>query len=37
MRVDNATAQATVFRSRLKDAPLFPNSAWKQSPLVKSE
>ncbi len=26
--VGNATARAMVFRSRLKDAPLFPGSAW---------
>jgi len=26
--VGNATARATVFRSRLKGAPIFPNSAW---------
>lgn len=26
--VGNATARAIVFRSRLKEAPLFPNSAW---------
>ncbi len=26
--VGNATARAVLFRSRLKDAPLFPNSAW---------
>lgn len=26
--VGNATARATVFRSRLKDAYLYPNSAW---------
>lgn len=26
--VGNATARAAVFRSRLKDAALFPNSAW---------
>jgi hypothetical protein len=35
--VGTATARAIVFKSRLKDAYLYRNSAWKQSPLVKAE